>query len=229
MISYQFAYLIGDLMLGLVWLFLFIYRKDLRREQLITSVIFGICGLLSQILYLRDYWHPQILFGLQIGLEDFLFGFFIGGIATTIYKEIFHKFFYKKPNKSHHWIWFAPSFVLIGLAVLTFFILGLGINSIYSSLFMFGVLAFIILCLRKDLVLEAFASGISIMAIMTIFYILFLRIFPQIFERWWMLHNLSGLFLFNIPVEELWWSFAFGMMAGPMYEFFKGLRFKKIY
>lgn len=75
-LDYRFAYLVGDLLIGLPWLALYIYRGDLRRKMLLLSCIFGLFGPLSEVFYLRDYWHPQLFSGWPIGLEDFLFGFF---------------------------------------------------------------------------------------------------------------------------------------------------------
>ena len=86
MYSYSYAYLIGDLLLGFFWLFLYLFRKDLRHELLITSFVFGVCGPISEIIYLRDYWKPELLFGNSIGIEDFLFGFFMVSCPIVAHK-----------------------------------------------------------------------------------------------------------------------------------------------
>lgn len=224
MLSYTYAYLIGDLLLGFFWLFLYLFRKDLRHELLITSFVFGVCGPLSEIIYLRDYWKPELLFGNSIGVEDFLFGFFIGGIACVLYKEIFHKFFLKRKDK-HNWLWFVPASVVISIVILGGLIT-LGVNSIYASIFLFGIISLFIIFYRTDLTAEALGGGVSMLILIILFYSLFIQIFPDVFNRWWMLKNLTGVFIFDIPVEELWWAFAFGTMAGPFYDLVRGNRLK---
>ncbi len=225
MFSYTYAYLIGDLLLGSFWLFLYFYRKDLRHELLVTSFVFGVCGPISQIIYLRDYWRPDLLFGNSIGIEDFLFGFFIGGIACVVYKEIFHKFFSKRKDKSHNWMWFVPASVVVAILILGSLI-SLGVNSIYASIFLFGIISLFILFYRTDLTAEALGGGVSMLILIILFYTLFIKMFPDVFNRWWMLQNLTGLFVFKIPIEELWWAFAFGTMVGPFYDFITGRRIK---
>lgn len=227
MLDYQYSYLLLDLILGLFWIFLFLRRKDLRRELYLTSFVWGICGPIAEIIYLRDYWHPQLIFGQKIKLEDFLFGFFIGGIASVLYKELFHKHLSKNHDHSRHWSWFAPSFVAIGITLLSIFVLIFQINSIYASIFMFGILTLIIIFYRHDLLLESLASGIGMVLVTLFLYIVLLKLFPELFVRLWLLKNLTGVFIFGIPVEELWWAFFFGLFAGPLYEFFEGLRLRK--
>jgi len=222
MIDYKYAYLIGDLFVGLFWLGLYIARKDLHKELWVTSVVFGLCGPLTAVLFLRDYWRPQLFLGPSIGIEDFLFGFFIGGIAGVFYKELFHKHLSRRHDRSHRWIWFVPSFVILGVTILSVTILYFDINSVYASIFMFGIVTLIILFYRHDLLLESVTSGLLVSLLMALFYVVFLKIFPELFSRWWLLSNLSGLFIFQIPVEELWWAFSFGIMVGPLYEFFSG-------
>ncbi len=89
MFSIQYAYLILGCLLLSIWLGLFLYRKDIRREMMIISIAFGFGGLLAEYVYLKDWWQPLIITGTRIGFEDFLFGFTTGGIASVIYEVIF--------------------------------------------------------------------------------------------------------------------------------------------
>lgn len=101
--SYQYAYLIGNLSILLpVWSLLFYFRKDLQREMLGVSLFAGLAGPLSEFWYLQDYWRPETFTGTLIGVEDFLFGFFIGGIGAVIYEEIFGKRFAGRGDRRHH-------------------------------------------------------------------------------------------------------------------------------
>ena len=65
------------------------------------SIIFGIGGILSEFYHIQDWWQPLIITNTPIGIEDFLIGFFIGGIAAVIYEEIYKKKIrIRKQNKS---------------------------------------------------------------------------------------------------------------------------------
>jgi len=48
----QFAYLFGDLLFLIIWLVLFIYRKDLRKEMMYMGVFVGLAGALAE-----KYWY----------------------------------------------------------------------------------------------------------------------------------------------------------------------------
>jgi hypothetical protein len=56
------------------------------------SVLFVPVGIISELLYFRDYWLPQsvasfTIAGVPVLLEDVLFGFAIGGIAAVVAKH----------------------------------------------------------------------------------------------------------------------------------------------
>lgn len=83
--SYQYSYLIGDLILLAIWLVLFLWRKDTRKEMAIISLLFGFLGTVVTLIYLMDWWHPLTITGTRIGIEDFIFGFSTAGIAAVVY------------------------------------------------------------------------------------------------------------------------------------------------
>ena len=70
-------------------------------------------------------------------------------------------------------------------------------------------------------------SGFLCGLIFLIGYLILLTFYPLIFQAFWQLDNLSGIRIGKIPIEEILWAFGFGMVVGPMYEFYAGLRFKK--
>jgi hypothetical protein len=222
---YQWAYLAGDLLLFLIWLAIYLFRKDLRKEVLTMSLVSAPLGPLSEFFYLRDYWHPELLFGVRIGIEDILFSFCIGGIAGVIYEELFRKRYSKRHLPGHRNVMmalmgFGILWTMVGAIVLHF-------NSIYVSTSGFLLIAVIILIFRQDLILDAFLSGIAVGFLMFCFYLVFNILFPGIIEQWWLLQNISGILIVGVPLEELMWGFGWGMIAGPAYEFIYGYRFLK--
>ena len=74
MVSYQYSYLIWTGIFFLIWLILYLWRKDIRKEMLIISVLFGFGGIFSELIYVQDWWQPLTLTNTSIGIEDFLIG-----------------------------------------------------------------------------------------------------------------------------------------------------------
>ena len=61
MLDYKYAYLVGDLLLALIWSILFLIRKDLRKEILSLSILGGIAGIATEVFYLQDYFNSYSL------------------------------------------------------------------------------------------------------------------------------------------------------------------------
>ncbi len=227
MFDYQYAYLLGNLLILLpVWLILFWYRRDVRSEIWWVSLITGIIGPISELWYLQDYWRPETFNGWPIGIEDFLFGFFIGGISAVIYEEISGKRFLKTLDKRRHWARYL--LLLIAVCFGLFHVLFLfGINSIYCSIITMVLMSLCILFFRRDLLVDSLVSGLFMGAIMFVAYIIFLTLYPEAIHRWWFLHNISGVLVKGIPLEELLWAFSWGMLGSTIYKFFSGRKFSK--
>src|SRR3989344_2060512 len=202
--NFQYSYLIGNIFFLFIWLFLFIFRRDLRKEMLIMSFIVAPMGPISEIFYLRDYWRPEIFNGLLIGIEDLLFGFFIGGITAVIYEV----FLGKKYSNKHLFArskWLFPGGILVIICIM-----------------FVGFMVFI----RRDILKESIYSGLLVCGLIFIFYIIFGYIFNGVIQKWWVLKNISGILIFGVPIEELMWGFGWGFVASPAYTFINGLRLK---
>ena len=184
------------------------------------SLIFAPLGPLSEIFYFRDYWHPSYLFSFfGVGIEDLLFSFFIGGIGSVIYKSFTRKQKVKKekPNKVLY-------LGLIGLFLLIMLTFVFKINSIYSSSIVFLIIGIYFISKRPDLLKNAIGNGILVALLMLIFYIVFIKIYPNIIIDWWKLENITGLLILKAPVEEVIWGFSLGFLTGPFYYFWKGFK-----
>jgi hypothetical protein len=78
------AYFVLALIWFFAWFILFILRKDQRLKMLIMScavILFAFFDYYSE----PGYWHPQTFFSLRVGIEDILFGFSFGGVASALY------------------------------------------------------------------------------------------------------------------------------------------------
>lgn len=79
MVNYQYSYLIGSLIFLLIWLLMYLWRKNIRKEIWIFSLIFGVLAFPANYIYLQDWWHPLTITRTILGIEDFILGFATGG------------------------------------------------------------------------------------------------------------------------------------------------------
>ena len=232
MLSIRFTYLVLGLLLFVVWLSLFLFRKDIRREMLIISIAFGIGGILSEFVYLKDWWNPITITGTRIGIEDFLFGFTIGGIAGVIYKVLFKKTIkdkniLKNITKGHL---FDASVILLLPIIFFGSNIFLGFNTLHASLLGYGIPILIIYYRRRDLILDSLISGLSLLLITFLIYSTVEFLSPGWVLRFWTFKNVQPIIFLNVPIDDLIWYIFTGAFIGVIYEFLQGsrlLRFKK--
>ena len=189
--------------------------------MLIISILFGIAGIGSQIVYLKDWWRPLTITGTSIGVEDFLIGFFIGGVATIIYEEIYKKKVrLKKRIKGNGSNFLSLLILFILLFFGSFYILKT--DSFYSSVIAFIISISIIYIRRKDLILDSIISGILMLIIGILVYFLLFIIQPGFIKQFWYLNKVwYAVLLFGIPIGEYIWYFLAGAFIGPLYEYWK--------
>jgi hypothetical protein len=219
----QFAYLTGCAILGgLFWLPIFVLRPQLRKELLLMSAFSAPLGIVTTYFYLADYWHPIFAFQHFFALEDFIFAFFIGGFAGTIYEAVFGKKLGRPytPYK-RYWAMGVFPFGVLWLYVGAL----LGFISIYSSIVLLMLLGCILIYLRPDLRASAFFSAIMTAIALFITYQVWFLFYPTLIAEWWVVHNLYGVFIFKVPIEEMLWAGAWGFFAGPVFEFVAGSRY----
>jgi hypothetical protein len=188
-------------------------------------------GLLAVFLappFLKSYWHPGYVVKLDWpfgGLEDLFYGFFVVGIGSVAYEELFGKHFTKRKSRDASMVRFI--FPALAFYILSFYLpVWLGLPVIYSAFFSFAVLLTVILGMRRDLFQDALVSGLVLGLLVFAGYLIFLKIFPQAIQHLWDMKALSGATLGGIPTEEIMWAFGLGAASGPVYEFFAGKRFK---
>ena len=223
---FPYFYFVGCLLWIFLWLIIFITRKDLRRQILFMSLVIIPAGPLSEVIfYFKDYWNPVYIFGLRPGIEDILFAFVVGGVGSTIYQFLARKKLIQTREKNT-----KESFLifLFGMLILFISFFGFGLNSIYASILCFLGMSFVVVVLRRDLLINAIISG-GIMGLFAFFwYSILLVLYPNIFTEYWFLHNLSNIYIFNVPIEEILWFSTWGMISGPAYAFYRGAKFKSI-
>lgn len=221
---YQYAYLLGNLLIFLpIWLLFLVLRKDLRRKILVLGILSAVYSPLAEIFCFRDYWTPQFTLGPFLPVEDILFGLFSGGIGGILYQVVYSK---KLASHNIKLSWLKVLLILTGITFGLFIFLNifLKINSIYAMSLAFLIIVLSIIYFRRDLWLPAIINSILFAILFCLGYQILLIFVPNVFSQFWQLTNLSGIFILRIPLEEIIWAFSWGAVMGVVYEFSTGLK-----
>lgn len=216
---YSYSYLIGTLAVGVFWVHFFFVRSDLRSPMLLLSFLFGLGGVLSEFVYIRDWWSPVTVTGTSVGIEDFLFGFFFSGAVAMAYEVMLKKAYVphetcRRPIRFRY-IALIISAVFFGSALV------FNLSSFIATVLAFGICTFLMLSLRRDLLGNAALSSLFA----TFLALVFFGVPELIHSGWitstWSFENLSGDFVFYIPVEDLIWFAMAGAFIGPLFKYWK--------
>lgn len=222
--AYQFSYLIGSISFLIIWLIFYLWRRDLRKPILVMSLIFGISGLIAEFWYTIDWWSPLTILNTRIGIEDFLFGFVVGGISSVVYEEIFKKKIKsrktnEKIKERRNRLILYPFVALAILLPFSFYILKL--HTFYASIIGLLGATSIIWFRRRDLIVDSLFSGFLLMIISFLFFWISELITPGWVNYAWHLENLSDIIILKAPLEDLIWFFLTGLFIGPLYEYWQ--------
>ncbi len=229
-------YLIGMVLFAMVWGAFVLYRKDLFFPMvysggffvLVLTAGFFVIKLLWPDIPLErtivpGYWNPDTLFNLGRltgghSVEDALYGFFTGGIATAVYETLFrHRI--GRVRTRHH-VHFA---ILVG-ALGAFLAVLFPINLMWALIAFCTVGAATIWYQRPDLVRHSLLGGISYLVVYAGFFLVFMYLFPHYVPEVYSFENFLGLNFLGIPLEEYLFAFTFGLMWSPIYEYMHDLR-----
>jgi len=219
-------YLWGSLLLLPLWIYSFVNHKGCRKEMIICGTLFGFAAILIAHNYaIHDYWSPPYIFNNVFYLEDFIYGFLFGGIAAEIF-EITFGFKETKQNKKKK-TFLLPIFLAITVLSFFLFVNLLGWNSIVAHIVPPLIIGLFCIFLRRDFLLPTILSGIIMLVITFLWQSLILAIYPNAIIDFWMIENLSGIFINGIPIEELIFAFALGFGASCFYELVMGYEYVK--
>src|SRR3989344_2610704 len=202
--DYTYTYLVANIVELVIWLGLFLVRKDLRREMLIMSFYFGMAGVVLEFVYTIDWWHPLTITGTRVGIEDFLFGFWIGGIAAVIYEIVFRRklrSMRKRPIGNDHGIFLQLALLGLLASALFFTIFASGANSFAASMATLVPILMYMWYRRSDLIPESLASGVLIIIVGYPWFIAAELLTPVWVQVHWYFDKLSGITLLTAPLE----------------------------
>lgn len=175
-IPYQYTYLVTVLFGLILWLILFIHRKDLRREMILMSVLIAIFGLYAEYFWwTRDWWNPPTITGTRIGPEDIINGFATGGIVAVLYEEVFKKRVYKYKSSHNFMTLIIVAFLFITSSILFH---NFSIQSWIASSIALLISGSLLIIRRKDLFMDALLTGVSLVLGLIPFYLVINFISP---------------------------------------------------
>jgi hypothetical protein len=214
-----YAYLFGAIIFFIPWCIVFFKKRVNRKEMLIYGIVFGIAAVLIGIRYaLHDYWHPSYLFP-AFHLEDFLYGFFFGGLCTQIYFFFFE--IKERATKNHHPIF---GFIALIISILSFVLITdiLKLNSIIAHIIPPLLVGIYIAYKNPRTVKIQILAGFFSMIVTFLVFRTVLLISPHAVTEIWYLNNLTGLLILGIPLEEYVFAFSLGFGISLFHEFILG-------
>src|SRR3989344_6395340 len=228
--DYRYSYLLMGLVFFVIWMILFLWRKDTRKEILIMSIIFGIGGPLGDILYTKDWWNPLTITNTKIGFEAIFVGFMIGGIAAVIYEDIFKKKIkirkkIRKIKRKEN----INLLLMLSLAFLLFFesFYLLNLNSLLSTVVALVVPTMIIYILRRDLIIDSLATGFLLVIVAIIVYSVVEIFTPGRIVSFWHFKNVPNIVIFNLPLDDIILYFFSGLFICSLYGYWQEGRLSK--
>ena len=192
---------------------------------MIWSSVFTMPFGLTEPLFVPEYWNPPSLFNLAqktgFDIESLIFCFAIGGVGAVFYNVLTQNKVQSMESAElknllhrHHRKALLSPFVVFILFVF------LPWNPIYPGILAMFVGAIATALCRPDLKKKTWLGGLLFLG----YYIVFLKGLdwssPGYIERVWNLDVLTGILIFAMPVEELFFAFGFGMYWSGVYEHF---------
>ena len=222
--DYTYSYFIALVPLILIWISLYLVRIDTRKEMRIMSFVFGGSAFIVQPIYLLDWWRPLTITGTALGLEDFIFGACVGGVAAAVYEIIFSRRLIRFSNElASVYIFYAS---LASCGALFFSAVAYGVSSPYASFIALLLPVLFIWVHRMDLIQNSLSSGLLTALAVVPSFILVEMLTPGWVLRHWDSNALlaTGGLIGSVPLGDVLWTFLVGCFVGPLYEYSYGLR-----
>jgi hypothetical protein len=222
--EYKYTYLLMGIIFLTIWLVLFIWRKNTRKQMIIMSSIFAFAGPLADILYTKDWWKPLTLTNTSIGPEALFVGFMIGGIASVIYEDFFKKkVMIRKVSEAKEQKRNMNFILLMAVAISIFFgsFYLFRFNSLIATILALAIPTGFVWIKRRDLIIDSLASGVLLVLVASIVYTILNFLTPGWISAFWFFKNVPDIIILNLPLDDIIWYFLAGLFIGPLYEFWR--------
>ncbi len=220
--SFHYVWLAWAAAFLVPWLILGVVRPKLRRTMVWASLSTAPLGL-TEPLFVPAYWNPPSLFDLAqrtgFDIESLIFAFAIGGIAVVGYRVLGHAPETRFDRSAHQ----AARHRWHGAALASPFIVFVAVellptNPIHAAIGALLAGAFATLLCRPDLWRATLIGGLLFLGQYVVFLLGLKWLWPGYIEAVWNLPALIAWRPAGLPMEELWFGFAFGMYWSSVYE-----------
>ena len=222
--KYHYVWLFWSSAFLVPWGMLLVLKPGHRAVMWRTSCWTALLGI-TEPLYVPEYWNPPSLFDLAqrtgFDIESFILSFAMGGVAAVLYNTVTNQDLApvdeseKQPplHRFHPLALYAPYILFVPLYFLPW-------NVIYPSILCLVIGAVAAVICRPDLKYKTLGGGLMFLGFYVI-YMLGLKWFaPGYIGQVWNLPGLSGVVVYDIPLEELLFGFTFGLYWTGVYEHF---------
>lgn len=223
-------YLVFSILLFFVWICIYGIKHELRREMLILG-IFSLF-LMPFLFTLNNIDANEMTVGFRtLSFVDLLFAFSLSGIAGTIFHALFGKHYHLLPKSERPSLKDRQSYAQTW--VLRFFLLFISfswgtillhvlfeLSLPYAFLIASVIVSTYMISHRHDLLADAIWS--SILTALIVFIASFIAsTFTGIEIA--IAPIVSSVTVLGVPADLLIWSFAAGLVLGPLYEYIRTL------
>jgi hypothetical protein len=207
-----YSYLLAVFLAGSTWVILYFAKSFAHQKMWKIGLLLAPFAVLD-VITVPVYWSPITLFNFPVGIEGFLFTFFITGIASSLYDI-------SKPRQNA--VVKLQAKLLLPLMVPAIYtllvVLYFKLNPIYLFIIGFLSMGMVIVCIRKDLFWGALRSSVLFGILYISVFTIWLLLIPSNID-WWNSVNLSGLHVGLVPFEEVLFAFSLGVFVGPLYDY----------
>lgn len=192
----------------------------MRGEMVLATILFGLAGPAADILYTKDWWHPLTVMNTNIGIEAFLVGGMIGGIASVIYDAI-SKSRLVVCKKSGDAYFVGSLLVMLGVALALFFgsFYLLNLNSFHATIVALLIPTLFIYIRRPYLIRTSIWSSAYLLLVAIVVYTALEFLTPGWIDAFWVFKNVPPITVFNVPLDDIAFYLLAGAFIGPLYEF----------
>jgi len=210
---------------------IYFIRPDLRNVIQVMS-LFSIPFAFTERFFYPTYWEPEFLFDLVnvigFGIEDILFVIGLASFTSTAYAVTLNKRYELISPIS-----FGGAFKRGGAFLIVAFV-GVGLlfsidmEMIYGSVLIMALCYSFVVIRRNDLVLPGLLGGIVSLIVYTVLCLILMLVYPSIFRLTWHTEQFLDVFVFGIPLEEILYAFAAGLIATVFYPYISYCRFRDV-
>lgn len=190
-----------------------------------------LCGLLAvpaaalEIFFVPDYWHPVRLSNFIVGAEDILFSFSVGIVSCCVAFAPFRGWY--RWNICRSPIIKRYAIVLLSFLAGLLILLYSGMPVMAAALFSMLSIALVLKGHMRNLWPISATGALSFALI----YLILMKAGFALWPHWlqqWNLRNLTGHYLFGVPLEEIAWAFLYGAMHPFAISYIFGFKVRSV-